>query len=190
MIGCAGIIAGIAFAIGLIASLFARDASLGERLLIPFMAAGMTFIAALLLFWRDKARHTRLIRRVRRKLLERDDIRDSEFAKSLPDVDPVFLLQLRSAIAEFFNVPPARIHASDDLRQDYLFDKIEPGFHFFIMHHMIKAREIRYSPTKIVVFHSNNLQGIRDLAGEIQRILEDLAGGNNGDSGIRFDTPS
>ena len=85
MIGCAAMIASVAFVFGLIASVFATEANLAERLMIALMPAIMAFVPVLILFSRDYVGHTQTVRRVRAKLLARDDTSEDEFSRRFID---------------------------------------------------------------------------------------------------------
>jgi len=87
MIGCAGMIATVAFIFGAIGSLFATQANLAERLMLALMPAAFAFVAAMILFTRDHARHTSTMRAVRKMLLARNDVNDHDFLTQFPDAD-------------------------------------------------------------------------------------------------------
>lgn len=169
MIGCAGVIGAVAFLFGMIGSLFATEATFAERMMMALMVAGMAFIAALLLCLRDEAQDWATRRSVRRMLLDRQDVSDAEFVKHFRDTDPTLIAQTRRAVAEFFNVPVQKIHPTDTLRNDLKVDTLEPGFHSFVIFHVLGARNVE--PQRFV-FHTGDLADIGDLAREIQRVLD------------------
>ncbi len=121
-IGCAGIIATVAFLIAIIASLFATETDLGQRLLIALMTAATAFVAAVILISRDRRRRAAVVQSVRQMLLDREDVSDTDFANHFPDHDPTLIVQTRQAVAEFFEVPAVKLHPTDGLRKDLKFD--------------------------------------------------------------------
>ena len=80
MIGCAGVLALVAFILGLPFSLFFTVDHWSHRLLIACMPAACTFVATILLCLRDDSSHNENIAIVRRSLLDRVDMSDEEFA--------------------------------------------------------------------------------------------------------------
>ncbi len=108
MIGCAGFIAAVPFIFGIIGSLFATEANLVERLMIALMPAAFVFVAALILFARDRGRHALTKRAVRRMLLARNDVNDSDFFAHFPDADSKLMAQIRQAISLFFECPSGK----------------------------------------------------------------------------------
>jgi hypothetical protein len=175
LIGCAFLIAVVAFLFGLIVSLFGADATMGERLLMAVMVAGMAFVAALLLLWRDRARHKAAVKSVRKRLLERKDIGDAEYLAAFQGADVTLIAQTRRAVADFFDVPVQKIHPTDNLRQDFKFAVFEPGFHSFVLVHVFKARGVQPKPFG---FRTSHLATIGDLANEIQRVLDGFESGH------------
>jgi len=165
------------FVLGLIGSLFAREANVAERLMVAAMPAAMAFLAALMLSARDRARHMRTVRKVRAKLLARDAVSDDEFLRSFASNDPALLQQTRRAIAQFFDVPVEKIRATDTLDGDFNTGVLEPGFHFFVVHHVLNARKIE---PRAFQFRTGKL--INDIGGfvaEIQRVLDGKAPDND-----------
>jgi hypothetical protein len=184
--GCATIVAVVAFVFGLIGSLFATTATLRERLLIAVGVAVIGFAAALILGTRDHTHRAATFRRVRRMLLARNDVTESDFSSHFPEVDPTLLGQIRNAVSEAFRVPAAKIHPGDNLRCNFRCDVLEPGFHLFVVCHVLNARKVTPAPRQLFTFHSAALNGFGDLVKEIRRILDDFAScgakeGRNGD---------
>jgi hypothetical protein len=172
MIGCAGIIAGVAFILGLGGSLFATEATFFERLMMASMTAAMAFVAAMLLFSRDHLRHRRAVRQIREMLLSRGDVNDSDFTSHFPDVDPSLIVETRQAVANFFDVRAEKIHPLDDLRKDLRFDTLEPSFHSSVVFHICAVRKI---VLRSFSFDTRALVTIGDLANEVQRVLNSFA---------------
>ncbi len=182
MIGCAGMIAAVAFVFGIIGSLFATEADIGERLMIAVMPAAIAFVAALILFARDHARHTSTMRPVRQVLLARQDVNDHDFFAHFPDADSTLITQTRQAISQFFDVPAQKIHPTDDLRNDFQFDTLEPSFHSFVVYHVLDVRNVAPQP---FTFNTGDLTDVGDLAKEIQRVLDGFDPAEPTDAGLQ-----
>jgi len=165
----------VAFILASIVSLF-TSATLGGRLTLAIMSGTMTFLAALLLLARDRWRFTSTIRSVRRTLLARQNMSDTEYLERFADADPALAAQVRQEVAAFFNVPAQKIHPMDDLRKDLGFDALEPGFHSFVAGNVLAARKVEPQP---FLFNTGGLTDIGDLVNEMQRILDRLKGDEN-----------
>lgn len=170
-------IAAVAFVFGVIGSLFATGATLAERFMISLVPAALAFVAALLLFTRDRARHSMALREVRRVLAARDAVADQDFLAYFPDIDSTLLSQTRVALAEFFDVPPQKIHPTDRLHEDLRFGTLDPAFHSFVVYHVLSARMVEPQP---FTFRTARMADIGDLAKEIQRVLNRLDKPNRG----------
>lgn len=169
MIGCSGIIAGVAFLIGIIGSLFATKASFGERLMLAFMPAIIAFIAAMMLCAKDYWQHASAMWLALRRLLARPDVNEQDFLERFPDADPALIVQVREAISRFFSVSVQKIHPADNLQKDFRFDVLDPGFHFFVVDYVLNARSI--APQSFI-FKTNGLTDIADFMEEIQCVLD------------------
>ena len=175
-IGCSATLAAVAFVLGLIGSLFATMAGFGERLLMAGGLAATVFVAVLMLAVRDHMRCHAAFNAVRKMLTARDDVTEVDFLSRFPDLDRVLLGQIRQAVADSFNVPVAKIHPDDNPLRDFRCDALEPGFHSFVVYHILNVREVAPVRGQLFTFTSSSLSGFGDLATEIQRILDDLAG--------------
>jgi hypothetical protein len=164
MIGCALLVGALGFFFGLIGALFVSDASGAERLILAAMPAAMAFVAAILLGFRDMARYKAAKRRVRRIVLARQDISDRDFTSHFPDCNATWLVQTRHLVARFFDVPPEKIHPTDELREDLRFDSLEA--YWVILHDVRKARNVVRRPA---TFNTTDLTDIAQLANEIHR---------------------
>lgn len=182
MVGCAGMIAAVAFVFGMIGSLFATEANFGERIMIAFMPAAFAFVAALILCARDYARRTSTMRTLRQMLLARHDVNDDDFVSHFPDADPALVTQTRQAISQFFDVPVQKIHPTDKLQDDLRFDRLEPGFHLYVVHHVLDARKVAPRP---FTFHTGGLTGVGDLAKEIQCVLDRFENAERDDGALQ-----
>jgi hypothetical protein len=169
MIGCAGMIAAVAFIFGLIGSLFATEATFGQRLIMALMPAAMAFVATLILIARDDARHAGTMRAVRQMILARPDVSDHDFLAHFPGTDPTLIAQTRQAISQFFDVPAQKIHPTDNLHHDLQFNTLEPSFHSFVVYHVLNARNVAPQP---FTFNTGELTNVGDFAEEIQRVLD------------------
>ena len=177
LIGCAGVIAAIAFFLGLLGSLFAAEVSLALRLGLAAMVAAIAFVAVVLLGTRDSLRYAATKRRVHNMLLARPDVKDTEFAAQFPDCSADLVLQTREAISQFFGVPAGKIHPSHRLRDDLRRDVFEPGFHSFVVYRVLNLRHVTPQP---FVFHTTKSMDIGDFLTEIQRVLDGFGQGNSG----------
>jgi hypothetical protein len=169
--GCAAMIGLVAFVIGLVLSLFRGDKNSPSPLVCGAISGGMAFFAALLLFARDSSRQQAAISFVRRKLLGRQGVDDSEFCRHFPDCDAKLVIDIRAAIGAFYNVPPERVHPNDSLQQDLRVDTLEPSFHYFVISHIAECRKVTLGPFS---FRLSALQNLHDFATEIQTILNAL----------------
>lgn len=171
MIGCAGMIAAVAFVFGLIGSLLATQANLGQRLMIALMPAVSTFVATLMLLFRDNARHASAMRGVRKVLLARTDVDDHVFLAHFPDADAKLITQTRLAIARFFDVPPQKLHANDRLRNDLQFGTLQIALVSFVVDHVQIARNVK---PQAFTFNTAGLADIGDLVKETQRVIREI----------------
>ena len=94
------------------------------------------------------------------------------FSRAFPSQELQVLLEVRKAVAEFFEVPENKIHSNDDLRGDLAFDSLEPSFHFFVICRVLQFRQVVPSG---FAFCGKQLANVGDLAKEVERILRDLA---------------
>lgn len=170
-------ISAVAFVFGAIGSLFATGATLAERLMISIMPAAIAFVAALLLFTRDRARHSAALHEVRRVLAARDDVADQDFLACFPDIDSTLLRQTRVAIAEFFGVSTEKIHPTDRLHEDLRLGTFDPDFHSFVVYQVLSARMVELRP---FTFRTAGMADVGDLAKEIQRVLDRLSKSDRG----------
>jgi hypothetical protein len=168
-------IAAVAFVFGLIGSLFMTEANVYARLLTALAVAATAFIAALFLAGLDYVQHTGAVRRVRAKLLARGDSSDEEFVALFPQHEPTLVQQTRRAIAQFFDVPVEKIRATDSLNGDLEYSTLEPGFHTFVVYHVLEARKVNPQPFSFKA----TLNDIGELIAEIQRVLDDMSSANH-----------
>jgi hypothetical protein len=173
-IGCAAIVAAVAFVPGLISSLLAAGVPLPGRVMIALMPAGLAFVVALLLLSRDYLRRKRTFRRVRVRLMARDNIGDDEFLRRFPNSDLTLVQQTRAAIARFFGVPVEKIRATDRLRDDFEFTVLEPWLLFFVLDHVVNARNVQRKPSTRFTFRTGKTDDFGDFVAEIQRVLDGL----------------
>jgi hypothetical protein len=158
MFGCAGVLALIAYLLGLPFSLFFTVDHWSHRLLIACMPAASTFVATILLCLRD-----------RRSLLDRENISDDEFVAHDSNSNPKLLLQTRDAIAKFFDVPASKLRPNDDLRAVLRADKLEPSFEFYVVESVISDNTDSLEP---FMFGMEGLSNIVDLSVAIEKMLE------------------
>ena len=170
-IGCAGLLAIAPLLIGSVVALFMTDTALPGRLSIAIIPAAVTFVAALLLWFADDARHRRHFTAVREMLLSREEIDDAAFCAHFSGVDPEILCLTRQGIGTFFDVPPASIHPTDKLDPDLHFTYLEPAFHTCVTFHVLAERGAIGAP---FTFRSHRVTDVGTLASEISRILKRL----------------
>jgi hypothetical protein len=168
-IGCAGILAIIAFALVFAGMSLFGHTNLQERAFGSAMTAALTFVASLLLFLRDQQQFIVTKRKVREKLLTRTNLGESVFLSKFPISDTITLANTRIAVAKFFDVPPEKIYPDDNLCVDLLFDKLEPAFHSFVANSVFIAQNLNI---KSFWFRTAGLVNINDLAVEIQQAID------------------
>jgi hypothetical protein len=169
MFGCAGVLALIAYLLGLPFSLFFTVDHWSHRLLIACMPAAFTFVATILLCLRDHSSQNESIAFVRRSLLDRENISDDEFVAHDSNSNPKLLLQTRDAIAKFFDVPASKLRPNDDLRAVLRADKLEPSFEFYVVESVISDNTDSLEP---FMFGMEGLANIVDLSVAIEKMLE------------------
>lgn len=166
MIGCAGVLASIAFVLGLPFSFFFTVDHWSHRILIACLPAAFTFLAAIALCLRDHFAHSRNMAVVRRFLLRRADTPDKEFAVTNPN--PKILIETRDAIAKYFDVPAAKLQPNDDLRNDLRADKFEPSFQMYVVDSVIANTTDNPQP---FMFGLDGITTIVDLSAAIENVL-------------------
>lgn len=171
IVGCSTLLACAAFLIAFIGALIVVEGSLTEQLAMSFMASAFTFVAALILSSRDRVRYAYSMRSIRQMLLNRHDTSELVFSEQFPTVEPSLVSQTRHAIAHFFDVPPEKIYATDDLRRDFQFELLEPAFHSVVVFHVLKARRIE---PDAFMFNSGTVSTLADLMIELRRIIDGL----------------
>jgi hypothetical protein len=169
LLNCAGILAIVGFVVGITLTCFDRTLGLADRLEISLMVGGIAFGAALLLGARDLNKYRMAMKATKKMLGDRAEIPEAEFACTFAETESVLVLQIRNAIAKFFNVPAEKIHPTDDFRNTYHFKVFEPGICFFIVHEIFSVRKIHPRP---FTFESQQITDIQSLAAEIRRILK------------------
>lgn len=172
LIGCSGAIALVAFVIGLAASAFASGATWADRVTMVAVPTTITFVAALLLFARDSARHSSTMRKVRTYLLARNDSTDEQFVSSRPCDDAPLLLETRKAISRFFDVPTVKVGRDVRLIHDLHVDNLEPSFQLYVVDSLVASRTLA---PRSFGFTMAGLVSIDDLAGAIRKVLDTSA---------------
>jgi hypothetical protein len=175
MIGCATVLGLLGFGVGFVAAWVTGSAHL-TPLSAGAMTGGMTFAAALFLILKDQMRHCSAMKRVRRRLQERDDVDAERFCHSLSECDPALLLHIREAVATFFDVPLTNIHPDDHLRTDYQLDVMEPGFHTVVIFHVLAQVKAVPGP---FTFSLDSLTGYREFSAHVQNIVKELESGTD-----------
>lgn len=170
MIGCAAIVGGVGFVIGLVFAMLLNDPNVPHPLLAGAITGGIAFVAALLLSSRDSSRFKSARQRVRDRLLARADVGDDEFCGGFPSCDTTLLLQTRDAVAAFFEVPPTRIHARDQFETDFESKSLGPTLPMSAVHHVLARRGVKLGSFSL----TDDIGDLGDLAARIQGILDGL----------------
>lgn len=169
LIGCSAVLSLVAFVIRFAVSLFVRDATWTDRLMMAAMPAVVTFVAALLLSTRDSAKHSGTVQSVRNALLGGDDTSDDDFVSSRPSKDATSLLEARQAISRFFDVPTGKIGRDVRLIHDLHVDRLEPSFQFYVIDSVIASQQVAPKPFG---FSMAGLETIDDLTDAIRNVLD------------------
>lgn len=84
-------------------------------------------IAFVLLALRDKSRSKKLIRKLQKRLSERQDCPDSELSSNFPlQREREIAIKFRGRLSKVLGVEAQKIHPDDDLHRDYHLDTIWP----------------------------------------------------------------
>ena len=167
ILGAVGALLGLVF--GLVFALAIGGPLILTLLLSGVGVGGIVFVAALPLFTRDQFRYGAAVRKVRKTLLSREDIGDAEFVAAFPEIDSALLLQTRQAIAEFFDVPEAKIDPTDKLREELQFKTLELQLFEVVVPRVLAMNEVECEDPP---FRTSNLVTIGDLADTVQGLLE------------------
>ncbi|WP_417386278.1 hypothetical protein [Gimesia sp.] len=168
-----GLLAVVAFVIGFVASLFIPDLTWIERLGVAMIPAFCTFFAAILLFTRDSVRYSATMQDIRKNLLNSPDTTEEQFLSARPVEDPSLLLELREAIAQFFDVPVFKVARDVDLISDLHVEQLEPTFQFAVVRPAITSRQKEPQPFG---FSTTSLRTIDELVKAIHEVLDQNSG--------------
>lgn len=186
--GCAAIIALVVFVLtlavllvaGLVHPPFAAETGFGVQAGLAAMLAGNVSLAFFLLMLRDSWRHRSTVRKVRAGLLTRFDVSDEAFAEAFPEVEARLLQLTRRAVAEFFDLPPEKIHSDDSLREDLLIDVLEPSFHMHVIFCVAQLSQTEMlSPEgelEPFQFSTADMSTVAELAVAVGEVLRSRAG--------------
>ncbi|QDT93807.1 hypothetical protein [Gimesia algae] len=164
-----GLLAVVPFVIGFVVSLFITDGPWIARLVGASIPAFCTFFAAVLLGSRDFARHSATIKKVRGNLLASWDSTDEQFLSARPCEDTSLLLELREAIAQFFDVPACKVARDVDLISDLHVDQLEPSFQFAVVRPAIASRQ---KEPQSFGFSTTSLHTLDELVTAIREVLD------------------
>lgn len=155
--------------------------TLGESFLFSIVCAAMVtsifIVAGSLLSWKDSLRHRRITRSVQQMLLLRDKESGLKESPVEVEVEHEILESTRIAVAEFFGVPESRVRVDDRLAE-LRFAELEPGFHTHVIYRVFEHKNIDvhdYFGDHFII-ETAQLQTVRDLAGEVQKVIRELAG--------------
>ncbi|HAW29828.1 MAG TPA: hypothetical protein DCY03_17175 [Planctomycetaceae bacterium] len=168
-----GLLAVVAFVIGFVASLFIPDLTWIARLVGATIPAFCTFFAAILLGSRDFARHSATMQDIRKNLLNSPDTTVEQFLSARPAEDPSLLLELREAIAQFFDVPVCKIARDVDLISDLHVEQLEPTFQFAVVRPAIISRQ---KEPQSFGFSTTSLHSIDELVQALHEVLDQNSG--------------
>lgn len=169
----AGLLSIVPFVIGFVVTLFIPDVPWIARLVGATIPAFCTFFAVILLGSRDSARYSATIKKVRGNLLASWDSTDEQFLSARPCKDASLLLELREAIAQFFDVPACKVARDVDLISDLYVDQLEPTFQFAVVRPAITSRQKEPQPFG---FSTTNLHSIDELVTAIREVLDQNSG--------------
>lgn len=164
-----GLLAVVPFVIGLVVLLFIPDLTLIGRLVVAAIPAFCTFFAAILLGSRDFIRHSATMQDIRKNLLNNPDTTEEQFLSARPCEDTSLLLELREAIAQFFDVPACKVARDVDLISDLHVDQLEPTFQFAVVRPAIASRQ---KEPQSFGFSTTNFHSIDELAIAIREVLD------------------
>lgn len=186
-LGCALLFSLPAFIAGWFLTLAIPEIDLGGRTALAIVPGITIFLAAFLLITRDQLREQWAIRSVQKKLLPRPDVSDAEFAAAFSDVDPELLILTRQALAKVLDVPSAKIHPSDQPREDLRLDILEASLAFFVAPYVLRAVKVDFE--KFPRTYSFDLHDLGDIARSIRRSLDEFEAGWNKGNDSEFDPP-
>jgi hypothetical protein len=168
MLGCAIPVAIVFFAFGMLGSLVVPGMSVVERADVGAMTGGMAFLASTLLYLRDRAKMSAAKRQVHQRLMARNDVADADFCGVFP-IDESILIDVREALARFFDVPSLKIHTGDNLRDDYKYNVLEPSLHMFAIARILRKRGREIGSFR---FPECPISSVGDFANEISRLVK------------------
>jgi hypothetical protein len=180
LVGCFGLAVALIFSISLIALAFDHSMSWMERVevsaMIAVMIPAMVAVAVSLLAWRDGIAFRRAKKAVRRRLLTRIDVTDSEFCGSFPENgDLGLILEVRNAIATFFQVPVGKIHPDDSLSEDFAGQQLQPSLRLFLFHRVLAATRFVSAKSTVVAIPTSDRIDVfaRDVLAIMQKLGPD-----------------
>ena len=171
----AWIIVGSGVVCSVVAILLVMD-PLGRVLILSGIFAG-TFVAYWLSARVFSARQAAALRAVHQALLGRTDVGDDEYASHFSGVDRALALDVRIAVAACFDVPPEKIHPTDDLRRDFKYDDLGTGFEFFVVERVCSERGVE--PRPYSMFGADKESGIAAYTAFLSRILTEFETGES-----------
>ena len=156
------------FFLGLACSILLTEGAVLEHLAMGTMTVGIAFLAALILLVFDCYRDLRRRRNVRRQFASREDVDDAKLVAELDLKDRDLAVHLRGRLAQFFELPAAKIRLHDDL--DLLaFRAFWPMLYFHVMSELCDQNRIQ----EIGRFPKTELKTVRDLISEAKELLKE-----------------
>lgn len=147
-----------------------------ERLGIAVLAAGAALIGGSYLLVQETLERWVALRRVRRRLAECRNVSDEQFLASFPVGDrtqgaidsATLILEIRRALAEYFSVPPTKIHADSSL-DDIYYDVFQDSLPGLLLPRV--ADELRLPAPDIQQFDKGQLASIADFVCAAKDVL-------------------
>jgi hypothetical protein len=167
MLGCLIPVAVVFSIFGFLGSFADPTLSFLGRIALGAMTGGMAFVASFLLCIRDRSVFRKARRRMHVLLTSRGDVDCSVFCHDISLDDEELVLDIRQAVADFFDVPPAKIYGSDTLAT-YQYSTFEPGFHTFVIGRVLAKRNRNIG---FFCFPEKPVKDLRDFVREIQRVV-------------------
>ena len=128
----------------------------------------MTPNTSILLCIKDRLQFFNAKRRVCQRLIEKEAIDDTGFCRVMNIADGCLLLDIRKAIADFFGVPPSKVHPGDAL-DEFDYKTFELGLHMFVIGQILTNRNREIGP---FVFPKQPMKDIQDFVQETCRVLD------------------
>jgi len=149
--------------------------------LVRVLIVSGLFAAAFVAYWLSarvySARQAVAFEAVHQALLGRIDVGDDEYASQFSGIDRALALEVRIAVAECFDVPPEKIHPTDDLRRDFEYDELGTAFEFFVVEHVCAEHGVE--PRPYCMFGADKESSIGAYTAFVRRVLAEFKAGES-----------